>query len=43
MAMKWQSTITKKKIKDESFDIYHKSISDRGALAMMCEKDEEPW
>jgi hypothetical protein len=42
MTTKWQSTITKKKLKDESFVIYHKSTSDKDALAMMCERDEEP-
>jgi len=31
-----------KKLKDESFVIYHKSTSDKDALAMMCERDEEP-
>jgi len=32
----------KKDLKDESSVIYHKLTSDKGALAMMCERDEEP-
>jgi len=28
---------------DKKVVFYHKSASDGGALAMMCEKDEEPW
>jgi hypothetical protein len=30
-----------KKTKDEKVVIYHKSTSDRDALAMMCGRDEE--
>jgi hypothetical protein len=42
MAMKWQTTITKKTY-DERTIIYHKSASDKGVVAMMCDRDEEPW
>jgi hypothetical protein len=41
MAMKWKSTITKK-TQDEKIVICHKSVSDRGALAMICGRYEEP-
>jgi hypothetical protein len=52
MAMKWQSTITKKTC-DERAIICHKLTSDEdvitmtandeGVIAMMCGKNEEPW
>ncbi len=29
--------------KDKKIVVYHKSTSDRGALTMMCGKNEEPW
>jgi hypothetical protein len=41
MATKWQSTITKKTY-DERAIICYKSASDKGAIAMMCGRDEEP-
>lgn len=41
MVMQWQSTITKKTW-DEKVVIYHKSINDKGVLAMMCGRDERP-
>jgi hypothetical protein len=41
LAMKWQSTITKKTW-DERAIICHKSTSDGNVLAMMCGRDEEP-
>jgi hypothetical protein len=39
--MKCQSTITKK-ILNEKVVMCHKLASNRGALAMMCGRDEEP-
>jgi len=42
MAMKWQSTITKKTY-DERAIICHKLATHEGAIAMMCGRDEEPW
>jgi hypothetical protein len=42
MAMKWQSTITKK-ISNERIVICHKLASNGGALAMMCGRYEGPW
>ncbi len=31
-----------KKTKNKKIIIYHKSANDRGALAMMCGRDEDP-
>ncbi len=42
MAIKEQSTITKKTF-DKRVVICHKSASDKGALVMICGRDEEPW
>ncbi len=42
MDMKWQSTIIKKTL-DERVVVCHKLVNDRGALTMMCRRDEEPW
>ncbi len=41
MTTKWQSTITYKTL-DEKVIICHKLASNRGALPMMCGRDEEP-
>ncbi len=42
IAMKWQSTITKKTY-NKRVVICHKSTIDGSALTMMCGRDEEPW
>jgi hypothetical protein len=40
-ATKWWSMITNKTW-DEKVVVYHKSANDKGALAMMCGREEEP-
>ncbi len=41
-ATKWWSMITNK-IWDEKDVVYHKLANDRGALAILCGRDKEPW